>query len=117
MQKFVEVEQIEEVIVYKDIEVNKPEEVVVEVPKIEYVDKIVEVPRIRTVQKFVEVPQVQYVDKIVDVPRIIMKEKLIEVPREVHTFVDEERQVFLLILSLVCLSRVLFSASTLNFNN
>ena len=48
----------------------------VEVPQVEYEDKVVEVPvakqvnvpMVQTVQREVQVPQVQYVDKVVEVP-------------------------------------------------
>ncbi|ORM40319.1 uncharacterized protein BXIN_1891 [Babesia sp. Xinjiang] len=91
----------------KIVEVTKEiiDEKIIEVPAIQYVDKIVEVdvpvvkykpvykkkevvvekhrhvPRIVYEDKIVEVPQIKYVEKEVEVPQIVMKEKIVEEPK------------------------------------
>ncbi|GFE55359.1 membrane skeletal protein, putative [Babesia ovis] len=91
----------------KIVEVQKEiiDEKIIEVPEIQYVDKIVEVdvpvvkykpvykkkevvvekhrhvPRIVYEDKIVEVPQIQYVEKEVEVPQIVVKEKIVEEPK------------------------------------
>ncbi|EZG45752.1 inner membrane complex protein [Gregarina niphandrodes] len=87
--------QIEETIKYVTVPVEK--EVIVKVPKTEYVDRIVEVPKVQyqMVEKVVEVPKVnfveklvekvQYVDKVKPIPRV----KTIEVPVETVTYVNK----------------------------
>ena len=59
-----------------------------EVPKIEYVDKVVEDVVVTKIQKFVEVPEIRYIDKVVDVPKIIIVEKVIEIARSEHIDVN-----------------------------
>jgi len=62
--------------VYVDREVIVPvyqvDEVVVEIPKVTYVEELVEVPRIIEVDKIVEVPRVEYND--------VVLEKIVKVP-------------------------------------
>merc|ERR1711881_625512 len=62
----------------------------VDVPQVQYVDKVVpvpvqkqrQVPMIQTVQKTVQVPQVQYIDKIVDVP--VVKQRQVPMIQKVQ---------------------------------
>merc|ERR1711920_855976 len=65
--------------------VTQEVEKIVEVPQVEYVERIVHVPKVVTheVEKIVEVPQVEYVEKIVEMPKPVTKEvrKLVEVPQ------------------------------------
>ncbi|EDO05710.1 Inner membrane complex family protein [Babesia bovis T2Bo] len=91
----------------KIVEIQKEiiDEKIIEVPEIQYVDKIVEVevpvvkykpvykkkevvvekhrhvPRIIYEDKIVEVPQIKYVEKEVEVPQIVVKEKIVEEPK------------------------------------
>ena len=43
----------------------------IEVPQIQFMDKVVEVPVIQKVEKHVEVPQVQFVQKVVEAPHLV----------------------------------------------
>ena len=52
----------------------------VQVPKIEYVEKIIEVPQIQTVEKIVEVPQVQVQERIIHKPVTIVQEREVQIP-------------------------------------
>merc|ERR1712227_1168997 len=54
----------------------------VEVP----IQKERQVPMVQTVQKFVDVPQVQYIDKVVEVP--VQKERQVPMVQTVQKFVD-----------------------------
>merc|ERR1711916_268845 len=85
--------------VVNTVEEEKPNQVTkqVEIPQIQYIDKVVDVPvvmqrqlpTIQKVQKTVEVPQIQYIDKIVDVPVVMQRQvptiqtvqKTVEVPQ------------------------------------
>merc|ERR1712064_129760 len=72
----------------------------VEVPQLQFIDRVVDipvvqqrqVPTVQTVQQTIEIPQMQYIDKVVDVPvvqvmqvpQLQVVEKIVEIP-EIQT--------------------------------
>merc|ERR1712122_408361 len=52
----------------------------IEIPQLQYIDKVVDVPVVQVVQ----VPQVQVVEKTVEIPQLQIVEKIVEIP-EIQT--------------------------------
>lgn len=87
--------QPEETIKYVQVPVDK--EVIVKVPKRQYVDRIREVPKIEYVftDKVVEIPRLNVVEKLVEIPEYVERikhvpvTKVVEVPHDVITYVPK----------------------------
>lgn len=64
-----------------EVPVPRIHEVQVEIPHIQYVEKIEEVPRQVQIEKTVPVPKMELIERLVEIPKYVKEEKTIEVPQ------------------------------------
>jgi len=93
VHKTVEVPLIQYIDKIVDVPMIQKFQETVEVPEIQYIDKIVEVPLIQKVQNIVEVPEIQYIDKIVEVPMNQKVQKTVEVEVPEIQYIDKSVEV------------------------